>query len=163
MAELFRPSSREENSTIQVIMSENPLDESGFHSLTQKFNDAPDIQPLIQSTLGLDDKNDKEFTIHVHQASPVEISSDTLEYSMRGFGKPYSQLQRSSFSRVPDSPDLNFSSSRKSLPPSQTMIDFLTEPGPSPTPDINVYDIQKIDRVISKNLEHNFNGASTLC
>lgn len=121
------------------------------------------MQSIIQSALGLDDKNDKEYTIRVHEASPVEISSDTLEYSMRGFGMPYSQLQRSSSSRVPDSPDLNYSSSRKSLPPWQTMIDFLTERGPSPTPDINVYDTQKSDRVISKNLVHNFNGASTLC
>lgn len=118
---------------------------------------------LIQSALGSDDINDKGFTTCVHQSSPVRISSDTLEYSIREFGKPYSQLQRSSSSPVPDSSDLNSSLSRRPLPVWQTMIDYLTELGPSPTQDIDVHDTQKSDRVFSKNLEHNFNIASTLC
>jgi hypothetical protein len=163
MAELFRPSSREENSTIQVIMSENPLDESTFQYLNEKLNDAPDMQSFIQSALGSDDKNDKGFTICVHKVSPVEISPDTLEYSIREFGKPYSHLQISSSSPVPDSPDLNSSSSRRQLPAWQTMIDFLTERGPSPTQDIDIHDTQKSDRVVSRNLEHDFNIAPTLC
>jgi hypothetical protein len=113
--------------------------------------------------LGSDDKNDKGFTICVHKVSPVEISPDTLEYSIREFGKPYSHLQISSSSPVPDSPDLNSSSSRRQLPAWQTMIDFLTERGPSPTQDIDIHDTQKSDRVVSRNLEHDFNIAPTLC
>ena len=117
----------------------------------------------MESALGSYDKHDKEFAICVQQASPVEKKSETLEYSMRGSRKLNSQTKKSSFSRIHDAQDQNSSTSGKLLPfPEQTVIDFLTERCSSLTPTMEANNTQKSDRVVSKNITHNLNGASNL-